>query len=243
MPKDFEILDYRPTPLGELMLRRRRVLSLGGVEIFEVKLGDGLLMSSLFHEVEVALADLGLDAVDAVAPDVVVGGLGLGYTAAAALKHPGVRSLLVVEALAPVIEWHREGRAPLGSVLTGDARCRLVHGDFFAMAAAPEIGFDSEAPGRRFDVILLDIDHSPRHLLHHRHAPFYAPAGLGQLAAHLRPGGVFAMWSDDPPDAGFLADLRHVFADARAEVVRFANPMLGHDSASTVYIARNGAAR
>lgn len=236
MGSDFEILDYRQTSLGGLMLRRRRVLSLGGVEVFEVKLGDEFLMSSLFHQVEVALADMALAGVDASAPDVVVGGLGLGYTAVATLKHREVRSLLVIEALAPVIEWHREGRVPLGSFLTGDARCRLVHGDFFAMAAA-EIGFDIDAPGRRFDAILLDIDHSPRHLLHHRHASFYAPGGLGQLATHLHPGGVFALWSDDPPDEGFLADLRRVFADARAEVVTFANQLLGHDSASTVYIA------
>lgn len=240
MGRDFEILDYRQTSLGDLMLRRRRVLSLGGVEVFEVKLGDGFLMSSLFHEVEVALADTGLAGVDASLMDVVVGGLGLGYTAAAALKHPEVRSLFVIEALAPVIDWHREGRVPLGPSLTGDARCRLVHGDFFAMAAAPEIGFDIETPGRRFHAVLLDIDHSPRHVLHHLHASFYAPAGLRQLATHLHPGGVFAMWSDDPPDAGYLADLRQAFVDARAEVVKFANPLLDHDSASTVYIARKG---
>src|SRR4051794_13508404 len=60
MNRDFEELDYRETPLGELSLRRRRILSLGGREIFEVKLGEAFLMSSLFHEVEVALADLAL---------------------------------------------------------------------------------------------------------------------------------------------------------------------------------------
>ena len=106
MSRDFEELDFRPTAMGDLSLRRRRVLSLGGVEVFEVKLGDAFLMSSLFHEVEVALADLGLRALGAGAWDVVVGGLGLGYTAVAALTHPAVGSLLVVEALEAVIEWH-----------------------------------------------------------------------------------------------------------------------------------------
>src|ERR1700683_2592405 len=92
MSTDFAELDYRQTPLGELILRRRRILALDGLEVFEVKLGDAFLMSSLFHEVEVALADMGLAAVNAPELDVVVGGLGLGYTAVAALKHPGVRS-------------------------------------------------------------------------------------------------------------------------------------------------------
>lgn len=240
MSADFAELDYRQTPLGELTLRRRRVASLDGLEVFEVKLGDAFLMSSLFHEVEVALADLGLAALDAPELDVVVGGLGLGYTAAAALKNPRVRSLLVVDALDAVIEWHTRGLVPLGPVLTGDARCRLVCGDFFAFAAAPETGFDPENVGRKFHAVLLDIDHSPKNLLHPRNALFYEAAGLHSLAAQLHPGGVFALWSDDPPDEDFLAALREVFASARAQVVPFFNPLLERDSASTVYVACRG---
>ena len=243
MSADFAELDHRQTPLGELTLRRRRVRALDNLEVYEVKLGDAFLMSSLFHEVEVALADLGLSALHAAEPDVVVGGLGLGYTARAALKHPAVRSLLVVEALGAVIEWHERGLVPLGAELTADRRCRFVHGDFFALAAAPEQGFDPANPGRKFHAVLLDIDHSPRHLLHARHGAFYESAGLQRLAAQLYPGGVFALWSDDAPDAPFLAALREVFATAEAHVVSFFNPLLECDSASTVYVARreNGA--
>ncbi len=242
MSADFAELDYRQTPLGELTLRRRRVAALDGLEVFEVKLGDAFLMSSLFHEVEVALADLGLAAVTAAEMDVVVGGLGLGYTAVAALKNPAVRSLLVVDALDAVIEWHERGLVPLGRVLTGDARCRFVHGDFFALAAAPEQGFDDTQTGRKFHAVLLDIDHSPRNLLHARHGVFYEADGLRQLAAQLHPGGVFALWSDDPPDEDFLAALCAVFATANAQVVRFFNPLLERDSASTVYVAGKAAA-
>lgn len=238
MSKDFAILDCRPTPLGELMLRRRRIHALDGLEVYEVKLGETFLMSSLFHEVEVALADLGLAQLDAPALDVVVGGLGLGYTAAAALKCPRVRSCLVIDALDAVIEWHRQGLVPLGATLTGDARCRFVHGDFFALAAAPEQGFDPAQPGRRFHAVLLDIDHSPRNLLHPRHAAFYQPDGLRRLAAQLRHGGVFALWSDDPPDEEFLQTLHQVFAHATAHVVKFPNPLLNCESASTVYVTR-----
>lgn len=238
MSRDFEELDFRDTPMGELTLRRRRVRMLDDLEVFEVKLGEAFLMSSLFHEVEIALADLCL--ADLEAPlDVVVGGLGLGYTAAAALKHDAVRSLLVVEALEPVIEWHARGLVPLGAGLSADPRCRFVHGDFFALAASPETVFDPECPGRKFHAILLDIDHSPRNLLHPRHAAFYELEGLRRLAAHLHPGGVFGMWSDDPPDEEFLRALAEVFADPTAKVVPFPNPLQERDSASTVYAARS----
>jgi spermidine synthase len=235
MNADFAELDYRRTPLGELILRRRRLLALGGLEVFEVKLGGAFLMSSLFHEVEVALADLGLAALDAPELDVVVGGLGLGYTAVAALAHPAVRSLLVVEALDAVIDWHRRGLVPLGPQLTADPRCRLLLGDFFALAAS---GLDPENPGRLFHAVLLDIDHSPRNLLHPRHGAFYEVEGLRRLAAQLHPGGVFALWSDDPPDQDFMAALNTLFPATKAHVVRFPNPLLDHDSASTVYVAR-----
>jgi spermidine synthase len=238
MSADFAELDYRQTPLGELTLRRRRVAALDGLEVFEVKLGEAFLMSSLFHEVEVALADLGLAALDAAELDIVVGGLGLGYTAVAALKNPAVRTMLVVDAMEAVIEWHQRGLVPLGPQLTSDSRCRFILGDFFALAANPSEGFDPEKPGRRFHAVLLDIDHSPKNLLHPRHGAFYEPNGLRQLAAHLHPAGVFALWSDDPPEEGFLASLRSVFSTADAHVVRFPNPLLERDSASTVYVAR-----
>lgn len=236
MSRDFAELDFRSTPLGDLSLRRRRLRALEDLEIFEVKLGEAFLMSSLFHEVEVALADLGLAALDPGPCDVVVGGLGLGYTAVAALKHPAVRELIVVEALDAVIEWHRRGLVPLGPALTADPRCRLIHGDFFALATSAD-GFDLAKPRRRFHAILLDIDHSPRHLLHPRHGAFYSPAGLRALAAHLEPRGVFALWSDDPPADDFLHALRTVFRTAEAHIVKFPNPLLDHESASTVYVA------
>lgn len=237
MSRDFEELDFRPTPLGELTLRRRRVRALDDLEVFEVKLGEAFLMSSLFHEVEVALANLGLAALDPGEWDVVVGGLGLGYTSVAALKHPAVRELIVVDFLEAVIDWHQRGLVPLGATLTSDPRCHFVHGDFFALAGS-DAGFDPATPGRRFHAVLLDIDHSPRNLLHARHGAFYSPDGLRALTAHLHPGGVFALWSDDPPDDEFLRALQAVFATATAHVVTFANPLLERESASTVYVAR-----
>jgi spermidine synthase len=152
------------------------------------------------------------------------------------LEHPDVRSLIVVDALAEVIEWHEQGLLPLGKQLTGDPRCRLVHGDFFAMSGSVE-GFDSHSPGRRFDAVLVDIDHSPTKLLHPRHAALYRPQGLAQLAGHLHPLGVFALWSNDPPDDAFETVLAGAFAASVAHVVTFDNSFGDHDATNTVYTA------
>jgi spermidine synthase len=231
----FQELDFRPTPMGVLSLRRRRQLS-SGMDIYEIKLGDEFLMSSLFTVAEIALARLGLAELTRTDMDVVVGGLGLGYTAQAVLENPRVRSLVVVDALPEIIEWHEQGLLPLGKQLTGDPRCRFVQGDFFAMSGQAD-GFDPTAPRRRFDAVLVDIDHSPRKLLHPRHAALYEPAGLAGLAEHLQPGGVFALWSNDPPDEAFNAVLSGVFATSAAHVVTFNDAQGDSGASNTVYVA------
>ena len=234
MSVNFEELDFRPTPIGVLSLRRRRQPS-SGIDVYEIKLGDEFLMSSLFTVAEIELARLGLAALARTDLDVVVGGLGLGYTARAVLEHSSVRSLVVVDALAEIIEWHEQGLLPLGKQLTGDPRCRLVNGDFFAMSHSAD-GFDSVAPRRRFDAVLVDIDHSPRKLLHPRHAALYEPAGLARLAEHLKPGGVFALWSNDPPDDAFNSALAGAFATSSAHVVTFDDAQGDPGASNTVYI-------
>ncbi|SRR5258708_7377762 len=231
----FEELDYRPTAMGVLSLRRRRLLS-SGVDVYEIKLGDVFLMSSLFTAAEIALARLGLASLKRAELDVVVGGLGLGYTAQAVLENSAVRSLIVIDALPEVIEWHRRCVAPLGGQLMADSRCRLVDGDFFAMSAAAAEGLDPETPGRRFDAVLVDIDHSPSNLLHPSHATFYEPDGLRRLAGHLHPGGVFALWSNDPPDQKFSSVLGSVFPTSDAHIVTFYNPLQDCDESNTIYI-------
>jgi spermidine synthase len=236
MSLSFEELDYRPTPIGALSLRRRRELTLG-VDIFEIKLGDEFLMSSLFTASEIALARLGLKALAGDRLYIVVGGLGLGYTAQAVLERESVASLVVVEMLDAVIDWHRTGLLPLGPELVGDRRCRLVQGDFFALADG-SAGFDPETPGRRFDAILVDIDHSPAALLDQRSSGFYRPEGLRALARNLKSGGVFGLWSNERPDAAFTARLAKVFAEAWAEPVTFQNPLQDRPFTQTVYLAR-----
>ena len=235
----FEEISFHETKLGELVLRRRTEPRLNDVLVYEVKLGDEFLMSSLFTVGERALATLALARREAMQNlNVVVGGLGLGYTAAEALKDDRVQSLIVIEALGPVIEWHRSGLVPLGNALAGDKRCRLINGDFFALSQNRERGFDHDAPGRAFDAILLDIDHSTKHWLAPGYQSFYAPSGMTTLAEHLVPGGVFAMWSDDGPDADFVRTLESTFVDVSAEVVEFYNPDLDDTASCTIYLAQ-----
>jgi spermidine synthase len=127
-----EELAFHKTPLGDLVLRRRSEPRLQNIE----------------------LANLGLAGLEGEL-DVVVGGLGLGYTAAAALDHENVRSLLVIDLFHEVIAWHKKGLVPLGQRLSADKRCELRQGDFFELART---GFDIFDEQRKFDAVLLDID-------------------------------------------------------------------------------------
>jgi spermidine synthase len=232
----FQELDWRQTPLGELTLRRRWDPA-AAKDVHEIKLNDEFLMSSLFTAAEVELSRLALAETTQPLLDVVVGGLGLGYTAQTVLENPKVRSMLVIDALQEVIEWHQRGLIPAGAALAADPRCTLAHGDFFALLRSPA-GLDATAPDRLFHSIIVDIDHSPRHLLHPDHADFYRPAGLGRLAERLHPGGVFALWSNDPPDDEFSTALEQHFTDVHAEVVSFHNPLQDRASTNTVYLAK-----
>lgn len=238
MTVEFEELDYQDTPLGDISLRRRSELKLAGKIVYEVKLGDEFLMSSLFTDGETELARRALTALEGSDLDIVVGGLGLGYTAIAALAFPSVKSLVVVEVMKPVIDWHRRGLVPIGKQLASDPRCTLLHADFFNLAAAPGAGFDPTAPDRLAHAVLLDIDHSPTHWLNPGNSAFYTPAGLRNVADKLHPNGIFGLWSNDAPDDEFARLLDCVFQTSESHIVGFANPYTGGESSSTVYLAR-----
>ena len=236
MARQFEELDYRATPIGALSLRRRHEPRIAK-DVFEIKLGDEFLMSSIITDSEVALARSGVAACDGDQLDVAVGGLGLGYTAKAVLDEPRVRSLLVIDFLEAVINWHETGLLPLGPALTADSRCTLAHGDFFALAAA-DTGFDQTQSSRRFHAILVDIDHSPNALLDPRSDSFYTPQSFARVANQLHPHGIFGLWSDDNPDPAIVERLATAFTDAWAEPVTLDVPMREKPFTQTVYLAR-----
>jgi spermidine synthase len=247
MSRLFEELAHQDTPWGTITLRRRFEPS-RRIDVFEVKLDDEFLMSSLFTVAEIELARLGLAACRGGDLRVAVGGLGLGYTARAALEDERVATLRVIEALGEVVSWHERDLLPDTVGLASDPRVELVTADFFAGVAAGAFGTADGAPDRSatasadaegaYDAILLDIDHSPRHVLHERHAAFYTVTGLRRLAAMLDGDGVFALWSDDPPDDDFLGVAGEVFEQVVAHEVTFPNFYLGSVSSNTVYVAR-----
>ena len=244
----FEELDYGMTPLGELILRRREVLSLNGAEVFEVKLAGELLMSSIVNDAEIALAQFALPLVACDRCDVLVGGLGLGYTAQAALDADNVASVTVIEYLQRVIAWHQSELVPLGRSLTHNPRCQLVHDDFFAVVGSPAQQNDGQSvpcretqagiASKRFHAILLDIDHSPQCLLHAGHAAFYTSEGLARLSGQIQPGGVFALWSADPPEESLTDGLSGAFASVQVRETKFYNPLLDLHDVNYIVVAQ-----
>jgi spermidine synthase len=236
----FEELDCQPSPLGDISLRRRSEPRLQNQIIFEVKLGDEFLMSSLFVEAEEQLSTLGLAALKRNGHlkelDIIVGGLGLGYTAVEALKDPDVKLMRVIDIMQPVISWHQRGLLPVGDILSTDARSELVQGDFFKLATAADRGFDQNQPNKKVHAVLLDIDHSPSHWLNDANQSFYTEASLKRLAGKIYSGGIFALWSNELPDEAFSDLLSRVFINCEAHTITFANPYTGEASSNSVYV-------
>ncbi len=240
----FEEIDFQHTPLGEISLRRRSEPRLDNVIIYEVKLNEEFLMSSLFTEAEVQLSLLGLkQAQDSFGDneklDVVVGGLGLGYTAVTALEDPAVNSLNIIDVMLPVINWHKQKLVPLGETLINDSRCQITHADFYQLASSENSSFNSQLPNQLVHAILLDIDHSPSHLLNEHNESFYTKSGLESLVKKLHAKGVFGLWSNELPDQRFMELLNSVFESTQAHIVKFPNPYTGDESTNTVYISNN----
>lgn len=226
----YEELDFCQTQLGELMLRRRRPLSMPDTWVYEVRLDERFLMSSLVHDSEDALAHHSLRRLEGEGWRVLVGGLGLGYTAAAVLEWAQVGALDVVELLPEVIDWHQRDLVPLAAALRDDPRCRVVQGDCFHWVR--------NGTGGTYDAVLIDIDDSPEHLLSPDHGAFYADEGLVDARRSLAPGGVLALWTAGPVLEEFLERMRRVFDHVEAEAVHFHNPLHNVDDVNTIYVAR-----
>ena len=161
----------------------------------------------------------------------MVGGLGLGYTAQEALSSAVVTSVDVVEFLPQVIGWMRNGLVPLSDELNADSRVRIIEGDVYAMLAAP--------PQRQYDLILIDVDHSPDEPLAEANAFFYTEAGLECAKKHLTPGGLLGVWSY-AASSPFATALRAVFPHGEFEPVTFDNELTGERESNWLFLAENG---
>lgn len=228
---NIEFLGYEESPIGAIGLRRRELLSEPGTVITEITLDHMMLMSSCNVASEEALSRRALEIHGGDRLEVLVGGLGLGHTAAAALASDRVARLEVVELLPPVIGWLEAGLLPLSGSLRADPRFSVSRGDVYAQLLAPP-----SAPLR--DLILVDVDHSPDELLAEGSAPFYTEAGLLRAGRHLAPGGLLGIWSYAESPA-FEAALRRVFREVTVEPVDFYNRLVGEEERNLLYLARD----
>ncbi len=228
-PSNFEILAYEPSPLGVLCLRRRELLSAPGTVVTEITLDHEFLMSSYTTASERALAARALEMHSGRGLEVLVGGLGLGYTAQEVLTSDRVGRVEVVEFLPQVIHWLDRGLVPLANELRGDPRFAVVCGDVYERLSAPA--------ERQFDLVLIDVDHSPDERLDDATGSFYTASGLRQASGHLAPGGVLGVWSyaENSPFADALGE---VFGEVRVEAVTFMNHLIDKEVTDWLFFAR-----
>ena len=189
---------------GELVLRERR--DDGGPSVLELRANGVFVMDTAEFATEQALATAGLELVDEPR-DVLVGGLGLGYTMHQVLADRRVERCTVVEIEEALVGWLRDGTVPHGPTMLADERANPVVGDI-----AVVIG---EARDASYDLVLLDVDNGPGFLVHDSNAAIYERPFLEETLRILRPGGVVAVWSMDRSEALEQA-LRDVFGTARS---------------------------
>jgi spermidine synthase len=162
---------------------------------------------------------------------VLVGGLGLGYTANEALQSSCVRRVEVVELLPEVIGFLRDGLVPLSPELLAEPRFCVREGDVFATLRAP--------PAReRWDIVLIDVDHSPQEQLGTANGSFYTESGLARAKQHLAPGGILAVWSY-AESSPFVEALRAAFAIVETVPVSFVNDLVDEELTDWLFVARD----
>lgn len=177
---------------GELRLKQR-----GGE--FSIMLGANELMNSRLSGSEEALARLACERIRTrPRPEMLIGGLGMGFTLRAALAElPDDAGVTVAELVPEVVQW---ARGPMAGIFAGsldDPRVTIHEGD---------VGHLIRSRKAVWDAILLDVDNGPEGLTVEANDRLYDHAGLAAAHAALKPGGVFSVWSSGP-DAGFTKRL------------------------------------
>ena len=232
-----KILAYETTPLGILCLRQRELLSKPGTIVTEVTLDHEFLMSSYLTESERSLTTMGLQRLvqsnsDCADITVLVGGLGLGYTAAEALKSKQVTSVDVVEYLPEVIGWLEQDLVPLAEQLQADERFSVCRGDIYAQLIGD--------PDERFDLIVIDVDHSPQDVLGDQSHGFYTEQGLKRTSRHLKPDGIIGIWSY-AQDTPLLEKMRNVFCDVQVEQITVWNDLVDVEMTDWLFFGKRKA--
>jgi spermidine synthase len=212
------------SPRGEVVLRRRNVN--GGPAVLELRVNGVFVMDTRETATERALASRALASV-ADPRTVLVGGLGLGFTAHELLADPRVERVDVVELEEAVIGWMRDGTVPHGPAVLADRRINVVHADVATVV--------EEAGPSTYDLVLMDVDNGPGYLVHEHNEALYRRGFLLAARRALQPGGALVVWTADPAPA--LADaLGEVFGDC--EQVSHPVRLQGRDEEYHLYLAR-----
>ena len=225
---NLEILAHEMSPLGLLCLRRRELLSEPGTIVTEVTLNHEFLMSSLYSDSERALARTALEMHPGDDLKVLVGGLGLGYTASEVLVSQRVARVEVLELLPQVINWLARGLMPLSTQLNDERRLVITQGDAYQRLAGPA--------DELFDLILIDVDHSPEERLGEESVSFYTLPGLRAARRHLAADGILAVWSY-AESSPFVDALRAVFEHVRVESVTYVNYQINQQYTDWLFFA------
>lgn len=200
-PDELVTLACAGSAAGEIALRRRTRAGAG--EVHELIVNGAFAMDTVDVSSEVRLAELALTS---GARSVLVGGLGLGFTAAA-LAESGVDRVDVVELAAPLVDWARAG---LTSTLARAAAYPSVH--LHVADVRDVLTGDLTLGPDRWDAVLLDVDNGPDFLIREPNADLYRPALLTAALSRLAPGGVLLIWCQGraPRLAATLASLGQV---------------------------------
>lgn len=209
---------------GELVLRERR--DEAATSVLELRANGVFVMDSAETTSEVALAVAGLELVDDPR-DVLIGGLGLGFTLQAVLTDPRVERCSVVEIEQALVDWMRDGTVPHGRTLLAEARANVVVADVsLALAEAREASYD---------LVLLDVDNGPGYLVHDDNATLYDVPFLALTRRIIRSGGALAIWSA-AESATLESTLREVYGNV--EPMSYDVDLQGREETYWLYVAR-----
>ena len=215
---------------GEVVLRERRPDEPDGAglaaPVLELRANGVFVMDSAETTSEVALAAAALELV-ASPHDVLVAGLGLGFTLQAVLADSRVERCSVVEIEPALVDWMRDGTIPHGQTLLADDRANVVVADVsLALAEAREASYD---------LLLLDVDNGPGYLVHDGNAALYEEPFLRLTRRVLREEGALAIWSADQAPS-LEAALRAVYDEV--EPLTYAVDLQGREETYWLYVAR-----
>lgn len=200
-----EVLDRREGPYGEVVLRRHG-------NLLQIIANGCFLMDTSDGRSERLLVEAAYGALDGRAePEVLIGGLGVGFSLAHAAADPRWGRITVVEREQAVIDWHLDGPlSELSAAALADPRTRIVHADLRAYVNETSVTYDA---------LCLDIDNGPDWTVTEDNGGLYSQSGLAGCARLLRPGGVLAVWSAQPSPE-FEGSLRNAgFQQVRTEEI------------------------